>query len=149
MPATMNETMTAGPLSGTASWSTKKMPVPTVAPTPNIISWKVPKLRFRSGPSWPPRGGRIGLRRVSCPPRVVGRVAVSVMGASWSGGAPPVPRTAGPEPPCCASDLRHRHPDAALGGDLDRAVVPRVDVPDHAHAGVVGEHPLDLLGGQV
>ena len=47
--------ITAGPLSGTASWSTKKMPVPTVAPTPNIISWKVPKLRFRSGPSCGPR----------------------------------------------------------------------------------------------
>ena len=40
----------AGPASGTASWRTKKMPVPTVAPTPNIISWKVPKLRLRSGP---------------------------------------------------------------------------------------------------
>ena len=36
--------ITAGPASGTASWSTKKMPVPTVAPTPNIVSWKVPKL---------------------------------------------------------------------------------------------------------
>ena len=38
--------ITAGPASGTASWSTKKMPVPTVAPTPNIVSWKVPKLRL-------------------------------------------------------------------------------------------------------
>ena len=41
--------ITAGPASGTASWSTKKMPVPTVAPTPNIVSWKVPKLRSSSG----------------------------------------------------------------------------------------------------
>ena len=47
MPAMMNEMITAGPASGTASASTKKMPVPTVAPTPNIVSWNVPILRFR------------------------------------------------------------------------------------------------------
>src|SRR5947209_17665455 len=42
-----NETMTLGPASGTAWDSTKKMPVPTVEPTPNIVSWKVPILRLR------------------------------------------------------------------------------------------------------
>ena len=47
MPATMNETRTAGPAFGTACCSTKKIPVPTVAPTPNIVSWNVPILRFR------------------------------------------------------------------------------------------------------
>ena len=38
MPAIKNEISTAGPALGTASPSTKKMPVPTVAPTPNIIN---------------------------------------------------------------------------------------------------------------
>ncbi|CFR91668.1 Uncharacterised protein [Mycobacterium tuberculosis] len=47
MPAMMNETITPGPASGTAWASTKKMPVPIVAPTPNMVSWKVPKLRLR------------------------------------------------------------------------------------------------------
>ena len=37
--------ITAGPATGIASLSTKKMPVPTVAPTPNIMSWNVPSLR--------------------------------------------------------------------------------------------------------
>ncbi len=43
--------MTAGPASGIDSLSTKKMPVPMVAPTPNIMSWKVPRLRLSSSPS--------------------------------------------------------------------------------------------------
>ena len=47
MPAMMNETTTEGPAMGAASWRTKKMPVPTVAPTPNIVSWKVPMVRLR------------------------------------------------------------------------------------------------------
>ena len=42
--------MTAGPAIGIASLSTKKMPVPIVAPTPNIMSWKVPRLRVSSSP---------------------------------------------------------------------------------------------------
>ena len=46
----MKDTITAGPTSGTAKERTKKMPVPTVAPTPNIISWKVPMVRFSCGP---------------------------------------------------------------------------------------------------
>ena len=50
MPARMKETMTAGPASGTACPSTKKMPVPIVAPTPNIVSWNVPIVRSRRGP---------------------------------------------------------------------------------------------------
>ena len=47
------------------------------------------------------------------------------------------------------SALPHRDADTALLGDLDRPVVARVDVPDDAHPGVVGEHPLDLLRRQV
>ena len=43
----MNETITPGPASGTACESTKKMPVPIVEPTPNMVSWNVPKLRLR------------------------------------------------------------------------------------------------------
>src|SRR5260370_17020037 len=43
----------------------------------------------------------------------------------------------------------HRDPDAALGGDLGRPVVARVGMPDHARARVVGQHPLQLLRGQL
>ena len=42
--------ITDGPDLGTASESTKKMPVPTVAPTPNMVSWNVPMVRLSSGP---------------------------------------------------------------------------------------------------
>ena len=67
--------ITAGPASGTAEDSTKKMPVPTVAPTPNIISWKVPMVRFSCGPCRSP----IGLRRKS-PPALVGDNGSTLMG---------------------------------------------------------------------
>ena len=71
--------MTAGPASGTASCSTKKMPVPTVAPTPNMVSWKVPKLRSSSGPSCGPFFTAIGFLRVSC------SLSVTDMGAPSRG----------------------------------------------------------------
>ena len=45
--------------------------------------------------------------------------------------------------------LAHREADAALGGDLDGAVVAGVGVADDAGAGVGGQHPLELLGGEV
>ena len=48
-----------------------------------------------------------------------------------------------------AHRLAHRDPHAALRGDLDRPVVARVDVADHAHAGVVGQHALELLRREV
>ena len=47
------------------------------------------------------------------------------------------------------SALEHGDAYAALGGDLGGAVVAGVDVADDAHAGVVGEDPLDLLRGEV
>ena len=53
MPAITNDTITAGPASGTAAERTKKMPVPIVAPTPNIASWKVPIVRGRCSPMLP------------------------------------------------------------------------------------------------
>ena len=56
MPAITNEIITAGPASAPPADSTKKMPVPTVAPTPNIVSWNVPIVRFRSF------GGTVGDR---------------------------------------------------------------------------------------
>ena len=43
--------VTAGPALGTASCRTKKMPVPTVAPTPSIVSWNVVMLRSSAGPA--------------------------------------------------------------------------------------------------
>src|SRR3712207_1427217 len=43
--------MTPGPASGTASVSTMKIPVPIVAPTPNIVSWNSPIERLSSPPS--------------------------------------------------------------------------------------------------
>ncbi len=49
-PAITNDQTTAGPATGTASVSTKKIPVPTVAPTPIIASGNSP------------------IDRASCPP---------------------------------------------------------------------------------
>src|SRR5690349_20534464 len=46
-----NDQLTAGPAMSTASDNTKKMPVPMVAPTPNIDSWKSPIERDSS--LWP------------------------------------------------------------------------------------------------
>ena len=43
--------MTAGPASGTAAVSMMKIPVPIVAPTPNIVSWNKPIERLSSPPS--------------------------------------------------------------------------------------------------
>ena len=43
---------------------------------------------------------------------------------------------------------QHRHLQAALAGDLLRAVVAGVDVAHDARARVVGEHALELLGGE-
>src|SRR4029078_13483567 len=69
-PAITNDQITAGPATGTACESTKKMPVPMVAPTPNIESWKSPIERVSS--LWPvsvPVSADIsgtGLRRKSC-----------------------------------------------------------------------------------
>src|SRR6478609_11839425 len=65
-----NDQMTAGPAMGTASDNTKKMPVPMVAPTPNIDSWKSPIERESSLlPVSLPVSSSIsttGLRRNSC-----------------------------------------------------------------------------------
>src|SRR5205814_350955 len=44
--------------------------------------------------------------------------------------------------------LLHRNPHAVGLGDLGGALVARVHVPDHAHAGVVREYPFDLLCGE-
>ena len=71
MPAMMNEMITAGPASGTAADSTKKMPVPTVAPTPNIVSWKVPMVRCRwSAAPWATGAPITGRRRNICSERL-------------------------------------------------------------------------------
>ncbi|BDM69742.1 hypothetical protein HEK616_32290 [Streptomyces nigrescens] len=50
MAAMTKDTITAGPASGTAESSAKKMPVPMVAPIPIIVSWKSPTVR-RSPPA--------------------------------------------------------------------------------------------------
>src|SRR3954451_3719749 len=41
-----------------------------------------------------------------------------------------------------------RYSNATLGGDLLSAVVACVGVPDHSHAGIVGQDPGQLLGSQ-
>src|SRR3954470_5037035 len=46
------------------------------------------------------------------------------------------------------SGFEHRHPHATRGRHVDGVVVAGVHVPDHAHARVVGEDPLDLLASQ-
>ena len=65
--------ITLGPAFGTAWDSTKKMPVPTVAPTPNMVSWNVPieRLRFSEAPcaTGAPMTGR---RRSICSVRLIG-----------------------------------------------------------------------------
>src|SRR6202142_650953 len=43
----------------------------------------------------------------------------------------------------------HRDPDAALPRHLDGTLVARIDVPDHAHPGVGGQDPFQLLGREV
>ena len=43
--------MTAGPATGAASLRMKKMPVPIVAPMPNVDSWNSPIQRASSPPS--------------------------------------------------------------------------------------------------
>jgi hypothetical protein len=64
MPAITNEISTAGPAFGTACCSTMKIPVPTVAPTPNIVSWNVPILRLRwSEAPWATGAPMTGRRR--------------------------------------------------------------------------------------
>ena len=72
MPAMMNETMTLGPASGTAWDSTKKMPVPTVEPTPNMVSWNVPILRLRwSADPYATGAPTTGRRRSICSVRLI------------------------------------------------------------------------------
>ena len=69
-PAITNDTITAGPATGTATESTKKMPVPMVAPTPNIDNWNTPIVRASSlRPVSAPVSSDIsgtGLRRNNC-----------------------------------------------------------------------------------
>ena len=82
MPAMMNEIITAGPASGTAAVSTKKMPVPTVAPTPNIVNWNVPIVRCRwSAAPWATGAPITGRRRRICSDRLIdGAVMVPPVG---------------------------------------------------------------------
>jgi hypothetical protein len=42
----------------------------------------------------------------------------------------------------------HGDPHSTFGGDLLGSLVARVDVPDHSHAGIVGQHAGELLSGQ-
>src|SRR3954452_4897718 len=69
-PAITNDQITAGPATGTACARTKKIPVPMVAPIPNMDSWNRPIVRTSS--LWPvsvPLSCDIsgtGLRRNSC-----------------------------------------------------------------------------------
>jgi hypothetical protein len=70
VPAKTNDRMTLGPVIGTASVSTMKMPVPIVAPMPNSDSWNSPIVRASSpSPVSAPVSSAIaatGLRRKSC-----------------------------------------------------------------------------------
>ena len=70
MPANTNDQITAGPATGTACVSTMKMPVPIVAPMPNIDSWNSPIERASSpSPVSVPVSAVIavtGLRRRTC-----------------------------------------------------------------------------------
>ena len=69
-PANTNDRITAGPPIGTAAVSTMKMPVPMVAPMPNIESWNSPIERFSSPPSVSVPDSSViavtGLRRETC-----------------------------------------------------------------------------------
>ncbi len=48
MPARMNAIHTPGPAIGTASPRMTRIPVPRVAPTLIMVSWKMPKVRRSS-----------------------------------------------------------------------------------------------------
>ena len=77
MPAMMNDRTTPGPAWGTASDNTKKMPVPTVDPMPNIASWKVPMERFRCCDApWATGALMRGRRRSICSISVIGGAAI-------------------------------------------------------------------------
>jgi hypothetical protein len=69
-PAITNDRMTAGPASGTALERITKMPVPIVAPTPNIVSWNSPIVRASSPVSVSVPVSAVialtGLRRMTC-----------------------------------------------------------------------------------
>ena len=69
-PATTNDHTTAGPAIGTAWLSTKKMPVPMVAPMPIVESWNSPIDRSSSPPPVSVPVSAIssltGLRRRAC-----------------------------------------------------------------------------------
>ena len=89
--------MTLGPASGTASESTKKMPVPTVAPTPNMVSWKVPIVRLRFAEAPCATGAPItGRRRSICSVRFIDGAVIGLIIRSYpparartgQGGAP-------------------------------------------------------------
>src|SRR6478752_6618574 len=67
---------------------------------------------------------------------------------SESGTTSMVRRSNPPGAPTDISALLHRDADTAVGGHLIGPLVAGVDVPDDAHAGVVGQHPGQLLGGQ-
>src|SRR6478736_6575311 len=67
---------------------------------------------------------------------------------SESGTTSMVRRSSPPGAPPAISALLHRDADTAVGGHLIGPLVAGVDVPDDAHAGVVGQHPGQLLGGQ-
>src|SRR6185436_5132884 len=42
----------------------------------------------------------------------------------------------------------HRDPNSTPGCDLLGSFVPRIDVPDHSHAGIIGQDPGQFLCGQ-
>lgn len=57
IPAMTKGTVIAGPAPGTAVVAAAKIPIPTVAPTPNMVSWNRPLLRastppIRRPPDW-------------------------------------------------------------------------------------------------
>ncbi|SHX02246.1 Uncharacterised protein [Mycobacteroides abscessus subsp. abscessus] len=93
---------------GTDSARMKKIPVPTVAPTPIMVSWKVPIDCLRCPPApWAVGAPEVGRRRSSCWARLGDEGAM----------LPPVAGRKLPEAGQRISELVYRPIDFALGDD--------------------------------
>ena len=114
----------------------------SLPPSPPGTSHHAHRLPFRSVLARMP-----ALRRGAGEPLAAGHVRLGerVPPVPACGSVPPDGQQRLPQPGEAHAPGGHRDLHAALGGHLGGPVVAGVGVPDHAHPGVVGQHPLELL----